>query len=99
MADFVQGTLVLSEADFDDDAALERYARNFVAPWYHACGTCRMGLSADVTTVVDDELRVHGVDGLRVVDASIMPRIPRAPTNLTVIAIAEGAAEIIRGGS
>jgi len=96
MADFVDGTLVLEDADFGDDTALEQYARRFVAPWYHACGTCRMGASADTTTVVDDELRVHGVDGLRVVDASIMPKIPRAPTNLTVIAIAEGAADIIQ---
>ena len=83
LAEFVDRTLVLSDADFDNPVALEQYARNFVAPWYHACGTCRMGPSADASTVVDDALRVHGIDGLRVVDASIIPKIPRAPTNLT----------------
>jgi len=96
MADFVDRTLVLSDADFDDQAALEQYARNFVAPWYHACATCRMGPSTDPTAVVDDQLRVHGIDGLRVADASVFRTIPRAPTNLTAIAVAEGAAEMIR---
>jgi choline dehydrogenase len=96
MSDFLDGTLVLDDAAFDNPSALEQYARNFVAPWYHACGTCRMGPSTDATTVVDDALRVHGIDGLRVADASVMPKIPRAPTNLSVIAIAEGAAELIR---
>ena len=96
MADFIDRTLVLSDADFDDPAALEHYARNFVAPWYHACSTCRMGPSSDATAVVDDQLRVHGIDGLRVADASVFRTIPRAPTNLSAIAVAEGAAEMIR---
>jgi choline dehydrogenase len=95
MRDFVGRSPVLEDADFDDDVALERYARNFVAPWYHAVGTCRMGPASQPGNVVDEGLRVHGVDGLRVVDASIMPTIVRAPTNLTVMAIAERAAEII----
>jgi choline dehydrogenase len=97
MKDFVGGSAVLDDADFDDDVALERYARAFVAPWYHASGTCRMGPAARADTVVDEGLRVHGIDGLRVVDASVMPTIVRAPTNLTVMAIAEHAAEIIKG--
>jgi choline dehydrogenase len=54
-----------------------------------------MGPASQADSVVDDRLRVHGVDGLRVVDASVMPTIVRAPTNLTVMAIAEHAAEII----
>jgi choline dehydrogenase len=95
MTEFVGRSPVLDDADFDDDAALEQYARAFVAPWYHASGTCRMGPASQADTVVDDDLRVHGVDGLRVVDASVMPTIVRAPTNLTVMAIAEHAAEII----
>jgi choline dehydrogenase-like flavoprotein len=98
MEDFVGRSPVLDDADFDDDVALERYARAFVAPWYHASGTCRMGPSAQADSVVDDGLRVHGVDGLRVVDASVMPTIVRAPTNLTVMALAEHAAEIIKDG-
>jgi choline dehydrogenase len=97
MKDFVGRSPVLDDADFDDDVALERYARDFVAPWYHASGTCRMGPASQAGHhVVDDLLRVHGVDGLRVVDASVMPTIVRAPTNLTVMAIAEHAAEIIK---
>jgi choline dehydrogenase len=95
MQDFVGRSPVLDDADFDDDVALERYARAFVAPWYHASGTCRMGPASSADNVVDDRLRVHGVDGLRVADASVMPTIVRAPTNLTVMAIAEHAAEII----
>jgi choline dehydrogenase len=98
MRGFVGRSPVLDDADFDDERALERYARNFVAPWYHASGTCRMGPAARDDTVVDESLRVHGVTGLRVVDASIMPTIVRAPTNVTVIAIAEHAAEIIEEG-
>ena len=54
-----------------------------------------MGPASQADSVVDDRLRVHGVDGLRVVDASVMPKIVHAPTNLTVMAIAEHAAEII----
>jgi choline dehydrogenase len=96
MSDFVGRSAVLEDADFDDDVALERYARAFVAPWYHAAGTCRMGPATQPGHVVDDRLRAHGVDGLRVVDASIMPTIVRAPTNLTVMAIGERAAEIIK---
>ncbi len=96
MSDFVGRSPVLDDADFDDDVALDRYARAFVAPWYHAVGTCRMGPDTQPGTVVDERLRVHGVDGLRVVDASIMPKIVGAPTNVTVMAIGERAAEIIK---
>jgi choline dehydrogenase len=92
------GPVVLpTEATFADDKALAVYVRSIVAGWYHPVGTCRMGRSDDASTVVDDGLRVHGVDRLRVVDASVMPRICRAPTNLTTIAIAERAAELITG--
>ncbi|HEY7201078.1 MAG TPA: GMC family oxidoreductase N-terminal domain-containing protein [Candidatus Dormibacteraeota bacterium] len=55
----------------------------------HVCSTCRMGAPGDVTTVVDPDCRVLGVDGLRVVDASIIPEVPRANLHLTVVMIAE----------
>jgi choline dehydrogenase len=78
-----------------DDAAVAQHVRAVVAPWYHPVGTCRMGPADAAGTVVGDDLSVHGIEGLRVVDASIMPRIVRAPTNLTTIAIGERAAQLM----
>jgi choline dehydrogenase len=94
MADFVGGGL-LFEGDLADDEAVAAYVRAVVAPWYHPVGTCRMGPEDDADAVVGDDLTVHGIDNLRVADASIMPRITRAPTNLTAIAIGERAASFI----
>jgi len=91
---FTSGIALLGDESFDDDAALAAYVQSMVAPWYHASCTCRMGSSGDEGTVVDGTLAVHGVARLRVVDASVMPKVCRAPTNLTTIAIAERAAEL-----
>ena len=66
-----------------------------VGTYFHPVGTCKLGTGPDA--VVDLHLRVHGVDGLRVVDASVMPSLPAANTNATVLAIAERAAAIITG--
>jgi choline dehydrogenase len=66
-----------------------------VGTYFHPVGTCKLGTGPD--TVVDVQLRVHGVDGLRVADASVMPSLPAANTNATVLAIAERAAAIITG--
>lgn len=71
------------------------YVRSRTALCYHPVGTCRMGGDADA--VVDPSLRVTGIDGLRVVDASIMPALPSANTNAAAIMIGERAADIIRG--
>jgi choline dehydrogenase len=65
------------------------YIRHSIASYFHASGTCRLG------EVTDLDLRVLGVDGLRIADASVMPSIPNANTNATVLAIAERAAELI----
>jgi choline dehydrogenase-like flavoprotein len=79
----------------DSEEDLEAHVRATCQTIYHPVGTCRMG--ADETSVVDPELRVRGVEGLRVVDASVMPSVPRGNTNAPVIAIAERAADLIRG--
>ena len=75
----------------DEDIAA--YLRARVQTHYHPVGTCKMGV--DELAVVDPELRVRGVDGLRVVDASVMPKIPRGNTNAPTIMIAEKAADLI----
>ena len=77
-----------------DTTALEDFVRRAVCTWYHPVGTCKMGI--DAGAVVDPELRVRGMDGLRVADASIMPTITSGNTNAPVIMIAEKAADLIR---
>jgi choline dehydrogenase len=64
---------------------------------FHPMGTCRMGPENDPTSVVDDELRVRGLEGLRVVDASIMPMMLSANLNAGVMMIADKASDLIRG--
>jgi choline dehydrogenase len=83
-------------ADVTSDRELTSYLRRSVGTYYHAVGTCRMGAGVDAVT--DTELRVKAVDGLRVVDASVMPSLPAANTNAIVLAIAEKAAELIASG-
>ena len=76
------------------ETPLEDAIRERAQTLYHPVGTCRMG--TDALAVVDPELRVRGVEGLRVVDASVIPRVPRGHTHLPTLMIAERAAEFVR---
>jgi choline dehydrogenase-like flavoprotein len=77
----------------DDD--IREYIRNTITTIFHPAGTCKMGPDSDPMAVVDERLRVHGMEGLRVADCSIMPDIVSANTNVPAIAIGEKAADMI----
>jgi len=80
----------------DSDEAMRDLIARTTYSVYHPVGTCRMG--EDAEAVVDAELRVNGLEGLRVIDASVMPVVPRGNTNAPTIAVAERAADLIRHG-
>lgn len=82
--------------DFDTDVYWECVATEYTSTLYHPVGTCRMGPKEDPNSVVDHELRVHGVKRLRVIDSSIMPNIIRGNTNVPTIMIAEKASDMVK---
>jgi choline dehydrogenase-like flavoprotein len=88
---------IASSAGAQDDAQIEQLIRNHADSVYHPVGSCRMGNGP--MDVVDPELRVHGVQGLRVVDASIMPQVVSGNTNAPVMMIAEKAADLINAAA
>ncbi|KYC43510.1 choline dehydrogenase [Scytonema hofmannii PCC 7110] len=92
-----RGEEVAPGVDKQSDEALQAYVREVCDTVYHPVGTCKMG--TDSLAVVDPELRVRGVDGLRVVDASIMPTITTGNTNAPTIMIGEKAADMIKAAS
>lgn len=94
--DSIRGKL-LYDVDVNDDKALETDIRSRADTQYHPVGTCKMG--NDEMAVVDDQLRVHGVSGLRVVDGSIMPTLVGGNTNAPIIMIAEKAADMIKASN
>lgn len=91
-----RGEEVFPGADVRSDAGIVDFIRRKAESIYHPVGTCRMGRDSDADTVVDPQLRVRGVDGLRVVDASVMPRLIGGNTNAPTMMIAERAADLIR---
>jgi choline dehydrogenase-like flavoprotein len=86
--EFMPGSKVRTRQEY------EAYVRNRARSGYHPVGTCKMG--QDDMAVVDPQLRVHGVDGLRVADSSIMPRLVSGNTNAPSIMIGERASDFIR---
>ena len=88
-----------TDEDLASEEALEEWLLENVGTSHHASGTCKMGSAADPLAVVDQFCRVHGLQGLRVVDASIMPDVVRANTNATTIMIAEHVATWINSGA
>ena len=83
--------------DIQSDEAVDAWIRSVAETIYHPVGTCRMGADGDPMAVVDAQLRVHGLKGLRVIDASVMPTLVGGNTNAPTIMIAEKAADMIRG--
>lgn len=81
----------------ESDAEIDAHVRKAGATAHHPLGTCKMGVDSDPTAVVDPECKVRGIEGLRVVDAAVMPDLVGANINATVIMIAEKMADIIRG--
>lgn len=79
------------------DADLDRHIRSTMITVHHPVGTCKMGPKSDPMAVVDQELRVHGIDSLRVIDGAVMPDLIGGATNAPIIMIAEKAADLLRG--
>jgi choline dehydrogenase len=87
-----------ADADLTSDAALDEWLLREVTTYSHISGTCKMGPGSDAMAVVDQYGKVHGLEGLRVVDASIMPTLVCAPINPTVLMMGERMAALIRQG-
>ena len=96
--DFIIERVNPVDADLVDDAALDNWMLRNAYTQHHISGTCKMGPASDDMAVVDQYCHVHGIDGLRVVDASVMPDVIRANTNATTIMISERVADWIKEG-
>ena len=96
LASFVDAEILPGDDARSDDALLA-HIRGLSQTLYHPAGTCRMG--SDSMSVVDPHLRVRGIDGLRVADASVMPALPRGHTNWPTVMIAERASELVAAAS
>jgi choline dehydrogenase len=90
----LHGTELVPGPKVGDERSWIEYVRNTVVSVHHPCSTCRMG--TDPLAVVDPQLRVRGLEGLRVIDASVFPRVVAGNTNAAVVMVAEKGADLIR---
>ena len=97
-ASIVDKVLQPSEEVLASDEALDAWMRQTVFNTTHASGTCKMGPASDPMAVVDQRLSIHGLENIKVADASVMPNVIRANTNCTTIMIGERCAEWLRSG-
>ncbi len=93
----IRGAELFPGPGVQSDAEIDAWIRRAGETIYHPVGTCRMGVSGDSMAVVDDTLKVFGLEGLRVVDASVMPTLVGGNTNAPTIMVAEKAADLIAG--
>ena len=96
--DIIEARIEPTDAELANDQALDEFLRREVTTGQHISCTCKMGPASDPMAVVDQYGRVHGLEGLRVADASIMPDCVRANTNVTTMMIGERIADFIRQG-
>ncbi len=97
--DTYRGGEIQPGLDVSTDEEIDAWVRANVESAYHPCGTCRMGRGADTKAVVDTECRVIGLEGLRVVDASVFPTVPNGNINAATIMVAEKMADVILGAA
>jgi len=98
LQDLLRERVSPTDADLASDQALDDWLHRNIGTSHHICGTCKMGPASDPMAVVDQYGRVHGLQNLRIADASIMPDCIRANTNATTIMIGERIADFLRQG-
>ena len=96
--DIIEERIEPEDADLESDETLDHWLRREVSTAQHISGTCKMGPASDPMATVDQYGNLHGLEGLRVVDASIMPNCIRANTNVTTMMIGERISDFIRQG-
>ena len=97
-ANVITGRITPTDDDLASDATLDAWMLRNVSTQQHSSGTCKMGPSDDPLAVVDQYCRVYGLSNLNVIDASVMPDVVRANTNVTTLMIAERLADWIKEG-
>jgi choline dehydrogenase len=93
--DAFRGEVIQPTLEVQTDEQIDAFVRASVDSAYHPCGTCKIGV--DAMAVVDADLRVRGIDNLRVIDASVFPTIPNGNLNAPTMMLAERGADIVKG--